>query len=231
MFGFSLELGAWNLVFPQVGFLIEPDAPRFHTRAMRRLIKWLFLLPLILLAVAVGLVLSKDAIAKAAVEQQIRAQTGMDVKIGKFSLSLLSPVANLENITIYNPADFGGTPFLNIREMHVEFDREALARRELRLILLRLDITELSVVKNDLGQTNLTVFANAAPRPAGGPTINFAGAEVLNLTLHRVSYLDLAQPQNNRYFNVILRNQVTRDLKSAAEIHEVLARIWERKGR
>lgn len=197
---------------------------------MRRLIKWLFLLPLILLAVAVGLVLSKDAIAKAAVEQQIRAQTGMDVKIGKFSLSLLSPVANLENITLYNPADFGGTPFLNIREMHVEFDREALTRRELRLKLLRVNIAELTVVKNDQGLTNIVVFAAESGSAASGPTINFAGVDVFNLSLQKVSYLDLEQQRNNRYYNVILRNQVTRDLKSAAEIHQVLVRIWERKG-
>jgi hypothetical protein len=197
---------------------------------MRRLIKWLFLLPLILLAVAVGLVLSKDAIAKAAVEQQIRAQTGMDVKIGKFSLSLLSPVANLENITLYNPADFGGTPFLNIREMHVEFDREALTRRELRLKLLRVNIAELTVVKNDQGLTNIVVFASEPGSASSGPAISFAGVAVFNLSLQKVSYLDLEQQRNNRYYNVILRNQVTRDLKSAAEIHQVFVRIWERKG-
>jgi uncharacterized protein involved in outer membrane biogenesis len=197
---------------------------------MRRLIKWLFLLPLILLAVAVGLVLSKDAIAKAAVEQQIRAQTGMDVKIGKFSLSLLSPVANLENITLYNPADFGGTPFLNIREMHVEFDREALTRRELRLKLLRVNVAELTVVRNDLGQTNIVQFAGVPAANSSGPTVAFKGVEVFNLSLQKVSYLDLGQQRNNRYYNVILRNQVTRDLKSAAEINQVLVRIWERKG-
>jgi uncharacterized protein involved in outer membrane biogenesis len=197
---------------------------------MRRLIKWLFLLPLILLAVAVALVLSKDAIAKAAVEQQIRAQTGMDVKIEKFSLSLLSPVANLENITLYNPADFGGTPFLNIRELHVEFDREALTRRELRLKLLRVNVAELTVVRNDLGQTNIVQFASAPAQNSSGPAVGFKGVEVFNLSLQKVSYLDLGQPRNNRYYNVILHNQVTRDLKSAAEIHQVLVRIWERKG-
>ena len=45
---------------------------------MKRLFKWLFILALVAVAAVVGLLLSKDAILKAAVEQQIRAQTGMD---------------------------------------------------------------------------------------------------------------------------------------------------------
>ena len=98
---------------------------------MLRLIKWVLIVTLVIVAVAVGLVLSRDKIAKTAMEQQIRSQTGMDVKIGKLSTSLLSPVATIENLTLYNTAEFGGTPFLHIRELHIEFDREALAHREL----------------------------------------------------------------------------------------------------
>lgn len=196
---------------------------------MRRLIKWLFLLPVLLVVALVGLVLSKDAIAKAAVEQQIRAQTRMEVKIGKFSLGLLSPVAKLEAVVLSNPAEFGGTPFLNIAEAYVEFDRRALARRELRLKLVRLRVAELTVVRNDLGQTNIVVFAAAAAQHDNGAALGFGGIEVLNLSLQKVSYLDLGQPRNNRYFNVILQNQLHRELKTAAEIHQVFVRVWERR--
>ena len=50
---------------------------------MRRLLKWLFILIGVVIALAVTLLLSRDSIAKTAMEQQIRAQTGLDVKIGK----------------------------------------------------------------------------------------------------------------------------------------------------
>lgn len=196
---------------------------------MRRLIKWLFLVPVLLVAALVALVLSKDAIAKAAVEQQIRAQTRMEVKIGKFSLGLLSPVAKLENVVLANPAEFGGTPFLNLAEAYVEFDRRALLRRELRLKLVRLKVAELTVVRNDLGQTNLLVFAAAAARHDNGAAVGFQGIEVLNLSLQKVTYLDLGQPRNNRAYRVILQNQLHRDLKTAVEIHQIFVRIWERR--
>lgn len=198
---------------------------------MMRLFKWLFILLLIVTGVTVGLLFSKDAIAKAAVEQQIRAQTGMDVKIGKFSLSVLSPIATIENLTLSNPADFGGVPLLNVRELHIQFDREALAHRELRLKLLKLNIAELVVVRNDLGQTNIMTFA-AAPKPAKtSEMIEFKGIEVANISLSKVVYVDLKQQQNNRQFNVNVQNLAFRDLKTSGEFYQAFVQIWEQRVR
>ena len=175
---------------------------------MFRLIKWVLIVTLVICAVTVGLVLSRDKIAKTAMEQQIRAQTGMDVKIGKLSTKLLSPIATIENLTLYNTAEFGGTPFLNIREMHIEFDREALAHRELHFKLLKLNIGELSVVKNDLGQTNIVSMMNAAKLKPPTGAVDFKGIEVANFSIGKISYLDLKNQKNNRQLNVNLQNQV-----------------------
>lgn len=198
---------------------------------MMRLFKWLFILVVLVVAVAVGLLFSKDAIAKAAVEQQIRAQTGMDVKIGKFSLGVLSPIATIEQLTLFNPANFGGTPFLNIREMHIQFDREALAHRELKLKLLKLSITELVVVKNDLGQTNLVALA-AAPKPTKtSEMIDFKGIEVANFSITTARFLDLKNQRNNREFRWNSQNLVFRDLKTSGDFYHALAQLWEKSGR
>ena len=130
---------------------------------MKRLIKWLFILVAIAVAIVVGLLLSKDAILKAAVEQQIRAQTGMDAKIGRLSLGLLTPVVTIENLKIHNTPEFGGAPFLDIRELHVEYDRDALAQRKLRITLLRLNLEELTVVRNATGTTNISTLKGQPP--------------------------------------------------------------------
>jgi len=198
---------------------------------MMRLIKWLFILVVIVVAVVVGLLFSKDAIAKAAVEQQIRAQTGMDVKIGKFSLSVLSPIATIENLTLYNTADFGGTPFLNIRTLHIQFDREALAHRELKLKLLKLDIAELAVVRNDRGETNIVNLA-AAPKPAkSSEMIDFKAIEVANFSITKGAYFDLKDQKNNRQINLNVQNQVFRDLKTSGEFYHAFVQLWQRNGR
>lgn len=196
---------------------------------MLRLIKWLFLGLAVVIALAVGFLFSKDAIAKAAVEQQLRAQTGMDVKIGKLSLKVLSPFATLENVTLYNPADFGGVPFLNVRVMNVEFDREALAHRELKLKLLKLDITELTVVRNDREQTNIMALA-AGPKPAkNSEMIDFKEIAVANVSIQRVAFVDLTNQRNNRQFHWNVQNQVFRDLKSSGEFYQAFVKLWEQR--
>jgi len=196
---------------------------------MMRLIKWLFILLAVVIAVVVGFLFSKDAIAKAAVEQQLRAQTGMDVKIGKLSLKVLAPIATVENVTIYNPADFGGVPFLTIRLMHVEFDREALAHRELKLKLLKIDVTELTVVRNDREQTNIVALAAVSKPATNSEMVDFKGIDVANLSIQRVAFVDLKNQRNNRQYNWNVQNQVFRDLKTSGEFYQAFVKIWEQR--
>ena len=198
---------------------------------MFRLIKWLFILLFVAIALIVGLLLSKDAIAKAAAEQQIRAQTGMDVKIGRFSVGLLSPVVTIENFKLYNTPEFGGTPFLDIPELHLEYDRAAFARRQLRITLLRLNVAELTLVRNDNGRTNIASFAAAPPRAARTTnSVEFMGVEVMNLSVGRGHFIDLRNPSRNREFNANLQNQVFRNVKTTGDLYGVLILLWLRSG-
>ena len=97
---------------------------------MKWLFKWLFRLFLLAAVLIVILLLSFNSILRVYVEHRIRAQTGMDAEIGRFSVGLAEPTVTIQNFKLYNPPDFGGTPFLDIREIHVEYDRAALARHE-----------------------------------------------------------------------------------------------------
>jgi uncharacterized protein involved in outer membrane biogenesis len=199
---------------------------------VKRLIKWLFILVLVVVAVLVGLLLSKDAILKAAVEQQIRAQTGMDAKIGRLSLGLLSPVVTIENLTLHNTAEFGGTPFLDVRELHLEYDRDALAKRKLKITLLRLNLEELTVVRNPNGTTNIAALNSPAPKqPAKlAGDIEFGGVDVLNLSLGKIQLIDLKEPRNNRIRNVNLQNQVFHNVRTPGDLGGVLVLLWMRSG-
>jgi uncharacterized protein involved in outer membrane biogenesis len=199
---------------------------------MKRLIKWLFILLLVAVALVVGLLLSKDAILKATVEQQIRAQTGMDVNIGRLSLGLLSPIVSIENLTLRNTPEFGGTPFLDIRELHLEYDRDALAQRKLKVTLLRLNLEELTVVRNSNGTTNISALNGPTPtkptRLAGD--IEFRGVDVLNLSLGKIQLIDLKEPRNNRIRNVNLQNQVFHNVRTPGDLYGVLVLLWMRSG-
>jgi len=196
---------------------------------MKFVFKWLFRLCLLLLVLAIIFFLSFDTLLRLSAQHNIRAQTGMDAEIGAFHMGLLEPVVHLENVRLHNPPDFGGTPFLNIPEIHIEYDRAALARGKIHVTLLRFNLAELDIVRNELGRTNLFAFGMAAPAksaPTPAPAaelkrrtgLNFQQIDVLNLSLGTVKFIDLKQPQHNRQKNLGIENQVVKDVKSLADL-------------
>jgi len=199
---------------------------------MKWLFKWAFRLVFLAIVLVVALVWSKDRIAKALVERQIRSQTGMDVKIGKFSLGLLSPVVNIEDLKLYNPPEFGGTPFLDVPELHVEYDRVALARRKIHLTLLRLKLAELNVVVNDAGRTNVANLRWEVPARSSLPTdkMPFPVIDVLNLSVGKARFVDLKNPRHNREYHPNLQNQIFKNVKSPDEVNGILFMLWLRSG-
>jgi len=202
---------------------------------MKSLFKWLFRLCLLLVVLIVAAVLGKDAMLKAAVKRQIRAQTGMDVKIGRFSVGIFSPVVTIEDFRLFNTPEFGGTLFVDIPELHVEYDRAALAQRKLHITLLRFNLAELNIVKNEAGHTNLVSMMNqtAPPRPrnpAGVPEVEFAGIDVLNFSLGRLRLLDLKDRKKSGELYIGLRDQVFRNVKSQSDLVGVLFMLWLRSG-
>ncbi len=193
------------------------------------LFKWLFRLFLPVVVLVVILLLSLNSILRVAVEHRIRAQTGMDAEIGKFSLGFVEPTVEIQNLRLYNPPSFGGTPFLNIPEIHVEYDRAALARHEIHVTLLRFNLGELDIVKNEAGQTNIFALGVTLPPEAskrgGGAAgfkrqtgYDFKSIDVLNVSIGTVRFIDLKNQRNNREQTIGLENLVLKNVKSEADL-------------
>src|ERR1700710_1723236 len=115
---------------------------------MKWLFKWAFRIVALLVIAVVLVLVFKDTVFRMIAEHQIREETGLEVKIGRFSSSLLSPVVSIENLKLYNTPEFGGTEFLIIPELYIELDAGALAQQKLRVKLMRFNLAELDVVKN-----------------------------------------------------------------------------------
>jgi len=204
------------------------------------LFKWLFRLVLLVVALVVVLLLARNAILRVYLEHQIHARTGMDVEIGSFSLGLAEPTVTIRDFRLYNPPDFAGTPFLDIREIHAEYDPAALAKHELHITLMRFNLGEIDVVKNQAGQTNIFSFGLAAPlKKTGGQTgrsftkqtgLAFTGIDVLNVSIGTARYIDLKDQRNNRTQNIDIQNCVLKGVKSPADLGGLAAFIALRSG-
>lgn len=215
-----------------------PRGTAAYNLRVKWLIKWLLRLVFLVVVLGVLLLVFKDSILRVVVENRIRAKTGMDVKIGKFSSGLFSPNVTIENLKLYNTPEFGGTPFVIIPELHIECDPIALAEHRLRIKLARLNLAELDIVRNEAGQTNIfSLLPQARPGKSSEADLTaalngleFDRIEVLNLSLGKAKFIDLGNPKNNREIRVNMQNQVFRDVKSEADVYGILFLAWLRSG-
>jgi uncharacterized protein involved in outer membrane biogenesis len=207
---------------------------------MKWIFKWLLRLFLLAIVLVVIFLLSLNSILRVLVEHNIRAQTGMDAEIGQFSLGLAEPTVTIQNLRLYNPPSFGGTPFLDIPEIHVEYDRAALARHEIHVTLLRFNLGELDIVKNQAGQTNIFSLGLSLPseKSSGNSAayfkkqtgFEFRSIDVLNVSVGKAKYIDLQDQRHNRTQKIGIEDCVIRNVKSREDLAGLAVLIALRGG-
>lgn len=199
---------------------------------MKWLFKWAIRLVLLVMVLAVILYLSFDPILGLIASHSIRQQTGMQTEIGKFHVGLTEPIIEIKHLELFNTAQFGGTPFVNIPEIHVEYDREAMRKGRLHINLLRFNLGELDIVRSMDGQTNILSLGigltktNEDNHPAGNPWktfraktgLEFTGIDCLNVSVGEFKYLDLQNQTNNRIQKIGIDNFVMTNVTSQSDL-------------
>jgi hypothetical protein len=206
---------------------------------MRWIIKWIIRLVALVVVLLVLAIVFKDTIARIAMERRIQRETGMETHIGRVSIALLSPIITIENLKLYNTAEFGGGTFLDVPELHVQYDRPALVNSKFHINLMRLNLAELDIVKNAAGKTNITSFNEVRkklkslfPKSKGKSSVDvdFGGIDVLNLSLGKVRLVDLKNPDQNRDININVKNEVVNNIKNEQDLQTAAILLWLRHG-
>ena len=181
----------------------------------------LFLLVIVLVVVAVIL---KDVIAKSLTEYNLRHNTGMDAKIAKMEIGLATPVVNVEGLKLYNTDGFGGSTFLEMPELRVEYVTDDLKAGKVRFKTVRLNLAEVHIVKGKNGKTNLEMMQKlskekSAKNDGGGvPGVDFGGIDALYLTVGKIRITDEGDARNNDVIEVGVKEEVGRNLKTEADV-------------
>lgn len=199
---------------------------------MKFLFKLGLKLLLVLLVLAGVAFLSWDWIVKKVAEKRIQSVTGMETHFDTFFVGVTKPVIHIENFRLYNPAEFGGAPLIDVPELHLEYDAAALRAGKVRIKLLRVNLAEVNLVKTATGQTNINFLrdrlaaqqqeiqaANKADAKKGGGGLAFEKIETLNLTLGKLRFTDLGQPKNNREADLGVRGQVFQNIRTQEDLY------------
>src|SRR5882672_4764636 len=192
---------------------------------MKRIFKWVLRLFIMAVVLLIIFLLSLDSILRVMMEHNIRAQTGMNAEIGQFHLGLLEPVVTIKDLKLHNPPDFGGTPFLNIPEIHAEYDRAALKKGEIHVMLLRFNLGELDIVKNAAGKTNLFELGARPPEKKNPGEefkkrtgLKFTSIDVLNVSIGKFKYIDLGNQKNSHEQQIGIEDWPMPSVKSEADL-------------
>lgn len=200
--------------------------------AMKFLFRWIFRLCVLLTLVVMGILLLKDTILEEVVEGQLAAATGLRVGVDRLEAGILRPTLTMEGLRIYNPAEFGGAPLVQLRELHLEYDRMALARRRLTLRLLRLDLEELTLVQDTAGRWNFQVVGDQISRLAAerAEPFDFGGIDVLDVSIGTVKRYRMAAPQDVETLRLNLRDELFTGLHTPADFLLAAGRLAVKLG-
>jgi hypothetical protein len=201
---------------------------------IRFIARWTFRLIILGIVLLVAVILLKDQILRSVLESRIRAATGMEARIGSVRTHLMEPVITFKDFVLYNTADFGGGPFLDMPELHMEYSADANGRADLKFKLVRLNLKELNIVESADGRTNITAMAVAMeklqPANTNQSGIQFSGIDTLNLTVGKVRWISLRRPNRNQEFNLQLRNDVVQNVRSWNDMAGILFKVLLRAG-
>jgi uncharacterized protein involved in outer membrane biogenesis len=202
---------------------------------MKKLFKWVFRLLIVLVILLVLLVAFIDPITKAGAERLIRSRTGLETHIGHVSVGLKNPTISLNDCRLLNPPELGGSPFLNVQEFFLEYDRSALASGKIHLTAVRLNVSELHVVQNREGRTSLDITRERRQQRETDkspiqPRAEFQGIDALTLSLGRFKFTSNKNPTNNLEVWVGLKNETVKQVKSAEDLKPLFGRLALEKG-
>lgn len=202
---------------------------------MKKLLKWIFRLVLLALALVAVLILFRNPLLRIMAEQQVRQETGMETILGRVRIDLRSPVVRLENVRLISPAEFGGRLFLDLPEVRIEYDSVALLFRRIRLRRVDFRLDEVRLVRTAQGRTNLEALREQLARGRLSARLSewhwqYDGTETVSFALGRLKYLDAREPAKSEEVHVGVRDVRLKPLKSGEELLIAIARLAESRG-
>ncbi|MGE0268740.1 MAG: hypothetical protein AB7S78_09845 [Candidatus Omnitrophota bacterium] len=194
-----------------------------------------YLLIFVCVVMAAGVV--KDRVIKSAIIRLGPSAIGTKIKLGHFSLGLITQKISLKDLVLFNPPGFPDEAFLTIPEITVKSNLWALLRGQIHLPLVVVNVHELIVVKSKDKKLNVDALASSVSppvpkegKPAEPPTGPPAKKEIpgmpelkidlLKLNVDRVIFKDFTKGDSPavRVYDVGLKNKTIKNVNGVNQL-------------
>lgn len=109
----------------------------------------------LLIVTLIVLVLARNVVVKAVVENGVKVATGMPLSMGKLDLNFQKSFVDLENLVVKNPSGFDETELVDIPKIYVSYNLSDILKGKVHLVNIEFDMRQFTVVKNEKGELNL----------------------------------------------------------------------------
>jgi len=163
----------------------------------------------IILVLLVGFSLTKNIIAKNALSAGVKAITGLELKIQGVNVGILKTFVGVDNLKIFNPVGFTDKVMADIPQIYVDYDLGAFLKRTVHLEELRINIKELTVVKNAKSQVNLGSLKAFLPKQDKKQKMPEIKIDTLDLKIGKLIYKDYSAGEPKvQEFNINLNEHL-----------------------
>ena len=193
----------------------SPAATRPPAR-LNRWLRWMIGISATLLVLGVTFLLARDWLIKRYLMTAIHRRTGMTAELAGFETGLRTPMLRVTGFTLRDAPEFGGALCLDVPEIFFVADPAATEAGKLRFKEIRFHLASLHVIKNREGKLNLEALEKLGPWPH--LKYEFAGVGRCQLTCGKVTFTDLSNTNGPMQFDLGVREEVSTNLTSVAEV-------------
>jgi hypothetical protein len=193
-------------------------------RKARKILRWLVGILALLMLLIVAAAVFRNPLLKGITCWNISRNTGLRTKIGAVDLDLAGSRLRITGFRIYNTPPFGNSVLVDIPEIYFALDAQDAARGKLHFKEVRFALAEANVVQTTNGLTNLEALKQTLEKKAAKAGrlhtngLEFAGVDKLVVSLGKVNFVDLQQPQNSTYLDLGVKDEVVRNLKTSEDL-------------
>jgi hypothetical protein len=203
---------------------------------MRFLFRWTFRLLILILVLAIGLFLTKDALTKWWIVSEFREQ-GMDVQIGQLEIGFpLNSSIAANKITVFNLPEYGGSAMLKIDDLYIDCDFSELMnfRRKLKphFRQIRIRIKEFNLVETNQGSRNLISLPDAIAKTTAQLALDdsplYFTVGNLNFSWSNLSFTSISangSTTGSNKMTVNIENHISQDLKTLKDLRPLFTKI------
>jgi len=133
---------------------------------------------------------TKNLIAKTALTTGIKAITGLELEMRGIDVGILKSVVSVEDLKIFNPKEFSDKIMADLPRIYVSYDLGAFLKNKVHLRELSIELTKLTVERNNSGKLNIEPIKTLIGNKGKSPEIKI---DDLGLRIGKVVFKDYSQ--------------------------------------